>query len=452
MSQSHLGFWSSTLLTVLGGLINAVFNGIFIADPALGWWGAACCPTPAARVALDLFHTALLLSALTPPLFMALMAALHARTPTGKQSWTRLALTFLSIFTALNDAVYYIQLTAVRAALIRGTAHALAPFIYLDTNSPIFAIDRLGLFFFGLGTLAAIPALSAFLFRRSNREKARMKTTPPHQIARLCDFRAAHSYRQLAFDGWSWRYLAAGNGTRAVLLLPGALVGTEMWFYIIAALQNRYRLIAPEMPSKTLSLSETNAALIKLLEAENTERAIVVGYSAGGGLAQVFVQTHPERVAHLVLSHCTPLSLETVRRVQRVLGLLRVLPLPLIRAIFTARSSRYPATSEWVHFTRAFFAERIATLEKTSLIRFFESGTEAARAFQFEPQALQNWPGKILLLSAKDDSTTFPRLNELQARYPTAQTHIFEQGGHHTVLLFPETYTSALTNFLDGLP
>ncbi|HJZ12846.1 MAG TPA: hypothetical protein VJ521_11885, partial [Acidobacteriota bacterium] len=107
--------------------------------------------------------------------------------------------------------------------------------------------------------------------------------------------------------------------------------------------------------------------------------------------------------------------------------------------------------SEWAGFTRAFFAERIATLQKDNLIQFIRSGVEAARAFQFDGQALQNWNGRILLMSSKDDMTTFPRLNEMQARYPTAQTQIFEQGGHHTLLLFPEIYNSSLANFLDGL-
>ncbi len=166
MAHFRLGFLSSTLLTILGLLINAVFIGIFIADPALGWWGTTCCPTSAARMALDLFHTAILLTAFTLPLFMALMAALHLRASADKQGWTLLGLAFLSIFTALNGSVYYIQLTAVRTALLSGTAHDLAPFIYQNTNSPIFAIDLLGLFFFGLGTLAVIPALGGTRLER----------------------------------------------------------------------------------------------------------------------------------------------------------------------------------------------------------------------------------------------------------------------------------------------
>jgi len=279
-----------------------------------------------------------------------------------------------------------------------------------------------------------------------------MKSIPAHQTTLLCEFRAAHPYRQLQFEDWSWRYISAGNGERTLLLLPGAFVGAEMWIHLIMYLQERYRILAPDMPSKSVTLAEMNAAFVKLLDGENINKAIVVGYSAGGGLAQAFVQAHPERVETLILSHCTPLSSGTAHRLDRMAGLMRLMPLSFIRAVFKKRLNRYPVISEWADFTRAFFAERIASLQKDDLLQFIRSGAEAARAFQLEPQALQNWRGRILLLSSKDDATTFPRIGEMQARYPSAQMHLFERGGHHIVLLFPDIYDSVLTNFLETRP
>lgn len=275
-----------------------------------------------------------------------------------------------------------------------------------------------------------------------------MKTVPTHQMTLLRDFRAAHPYRHLDFEDWSWQYIRAGRGERALLLLPGAFVGAEMWLHLITSLEDRYRILAPDMPSKSLTLAEMNAVFIKLLDSEGVNKVIVIGYSAGGGLAQAFTQSHPERVDALILSHCTPLSSNTAHRVERLIRVVKLLPVSVIRAIFRRRSKDYPSTSEWTDFTRAFFAERIGTLDKADLVQFFESGMETARTFQFDSQS---WRGKTLLLSSKDDATTFKRLNKMQARYPATQMHIFEQGGHHTLLLFPETYNSTLTNFLDEL-
>lgn len=279
-----------------------------------------------------------------------------------------------------------------------------------------------------------------------------MKDNPIRQLTLLHDFRAVYPHHQLEFEDWSWRYISTGHRNRTLLLLPGAIVGAEMWLHLIMSLQDRYRILALDNPPKAMTIAEMNAALVKLLDNENIERMTLLGYSAGGGLAQAFMQSHSERVEDLILSHCTPLGSDVAHRLDRMAGIMRLLPLPFIRALFKKRSSRYPSNSEWADFTRAFFAERIATLKKEDLLQFVQSGVEAARAFQFDPQALQNWTGRILLMSSKDDATTFPRLDELQARYPSARTHIFEQGGHHTVLLFPEVYNPIVANFLEALP
>lgn len=278
-----------------------------------------------------------------------------------------------------------------------------------------------------------------------------IEETYQHQMELLKNFREKDSYRKLEFEGWSWTYWISGQGSRTILLLPGAFVGIDMWFYLITALQDRYRLLALDMPSKTLTLPETMDAIIRLLDVEGINKTIVLGYSAGGGLAQAFMQAHPQRVDHLILSHCTTLSSESATRIRRMLRLIRLLPMPLIRAIFARRSSAYPTSSEWASFTRTFFAERIQRLEKSTLLRFLEFGTEASHTFQFDPDTLRAWSGEILLLSSGDDATTFQHLWQLKERYPIAKTHVFEQGGHHTIFLFPEIYVSVLVNFLENL-
>lgn len=279
-----------------------------------------------------------------------------------------------------------------------------------------------------------------------------MKNSPAYPMTLLRDFRVAHPYRQLELEDWSWRYICIGNGNRTLVLLPGAFIGAEMWLHLITSLQDRYRIIALDNPPKALPLVGMNTAFLKLLDVENIQRMTLLGYSAGGGLAQAFMQSHSERVEDLILSHCTPLGPDATHRLNRMAGLMHLLPLPFIQALFKNRSSHYPSSSEWADFTRAIFAERIASLEKEDLLLFIRSGVEVARAFQFEPQALRTWSGRILLISSKDDVTTFPQLGEMQMRYPSAQTHVFELGGHHTVLLFPDAYNSIIANFLEMHP
>ena len=110
----------------------------------------------------------------------------------------------------------------------------------------------------------------------------------------LSDFRAAYPYQHLDFGDWSWRYIAAGSGRKTLLLLPGAFAGAEMWLHLITSLQNKYRILALDNPPKALSLAEMNAALVRLLDVEGVKRITLLGYSAGGGLVQGFVQAHPD--------------------------------------------------------------------------------------------------------------------------------------------------------------
>ena len=55
------------------------------------------------------------------------------------------------------------------------------------------------------------------------------------------------------------------------------------------------------------------------------------------------------------------------------------------------------------------------------------------------------------MLGSRDDTAAFGSLGKLQARYPNATTHVFEEGGHHTFMFFPEAYTAALKTFLDDV-
>ena len=64
--------------------------------------------------------------------------------------------------------------------------------------------------------------------------------------------------------------------------------------------------------------------------------------------------------------------------------------------------------------------------------------------------AFEAWPGRMLLLTSEDDALSYPRLGLLQERYPQAETFVFEAGGHHTYLFFPEAYTEVLQSFLAG--
>ena len=276
---------------------------------------------------------------------------------------------------------------------------------------------------------------------------------PVAQKRMLAEFRANHPYKELDVGGVRWRYIACGQGEKALLFLPGGFLAADMWFHPILALEKDYRIIVPDSFALqgTFDMEDVCAALLRILDAEGIAKVTAIGLSAGGGVAQYLLQEHPGRVEHVVFSHCGIIQhdAEAEKAIRRLLTLARLLPLWAIRRIMLKRTSGdIPPTSTWIEFHNAYFQEAMAHFTKEMFLRFLESGARFRRGFVFKPDVVESWPGQVLLLASRDDEMAADALEKLQSRYSGARSHLFEEGGHHTFMLFPEDYTAALDGFL----
>jgi pimeloyl-ACP methyl ester carboxylesterase len=278
---------------------------------------------------------------------------------------------------------------------------------------------------------------------------------PEAQKAQLLDFRQSHPYKQIKVNRKTWRYIAAGRGEAAVVFLPGAFLPADMWFYQMTALADSYRVLVPDAYALQgiFDLDQVCWLLEEMLAVEGFEEATFVGLSAGGGLVQYLLQERTSLVTSAVLSHCGPIIYDekSARQGRRLLTLSRFLPVSIIRRILARETGGTPpADSRWQAFHEAYFREQATRLEKEMFLRFMELGMETRRNFIFDPDDVQAWPGRMLILTSEDDDFSYPRLAILQERYPRAETHVFEAGGHHTYIFFPEAYTEVLDRFLAG--
>jgi 3-oxoadipate enol-lactonase len=100
-------------------------------------------------------------------------------------------------------------------------------------------------------------------------------------------------------------------GAPAVVLLHGWGVTSDLnWFAAYPALVERYRLVAIDHrghgrgirpPGGRVRLSDCADDVAALLDVLGIERAVAVGYSMGGAVAQLLWRRHPGRVSGLVL-------------------------------------------------------------------------------------------------------------------------------------------------------
>jgi pimeloyl-ACP methyl ester carboxylesterase len=109
------------------------------------------------------------------------------------------------------------------------------------------------------------------------------------------------------------RYFEAGSGP-PIVFVHGLLVNANLWRKVVPRLSPDFRCIALDLPlgSHELPMNDdadlTPAGLAELIagaiEAIGLEDATLVGNDTGGGLSQLAVTGHPERIGRLVLTSC----------------------------------------------------------------------------------------------------------------------------------------------------
>lgn len=116
--------------------------------------------------------------------------------------------------------------------------------------------------------------------------------------------------RFLDRDGVRLAWTEQGSGT-PILLIMGHRYSSAMWYPVIEAFGDCYRLISfdnrgtgqSDAPRRT-SVQEMTADALAVLDAAGVESAHIYGVSMGGGIALEFGIRYPERTRSLILG-CT---------------------------------------------------------------------------------------------------------------------------------------------------
>ncbi len=123
-------------------------------------------------------------------------------------------------------------------------------------------------------------------------------------------------------------YSAHGKGN-CVILLHGFLENKSIWNGLIPLLQNRYKIIAIDLPGHGASeclgyvhTMEDMAGVVKdVLKAERVRRSIFIGHSMGGYVSLAFADAFPKNVKGLCLLNSTAVHDSGQRKEFRDLGI-----------------------------------------------------------------------------------------------------------------------------------
>ena len=111
-------------------------------------------------------------------------------------------------------------------------------------------------------------------------------------------------------------YLRSGSGP-VFVMVHGYLGGAEQWAREIAHFEDRYDVIAPNLPgfgaaadrAGCTSIEGMARAVLERLDTLGVERFTLMGHSMGGMIVQEMARMQPDRVTRLILYGTGPLGL-----------------------------------------------------------------------------------------------------------------------------------------------
>lgn len=251
---------------------------------------------------------------------------------------------------------------------------------------------------------------------------------------------------------WGTQHLSQTQGEGTALVFLNSL-GTDlrMWDAVCARLPKEWATL--RMDKRGHGLSETAPEgygipdlakdVLAAIDHAGIERAVIVGCSIGGLIAQHIALMAPERVIGLVLSNTAPQLGPAEGWLSR------------IEAI---RSKGMTAMAEGIlprWFGPDFLTHPDAALWRTMLARTDQDGyiaTCTAIAGTDITARLSEITQPALVIAGKHDLATPPTVVEALARaLPRADFMMFETTGHLPAIETPDAFTQALVRFVERI-
>jgi pimeloyl-ACP methyl ester carboxylesterase len=255
-------------------------------------------------------------------------------------------------------------------------------------------------------------------------------------------------------NGLKLHYEAAGQGDTTLVCLHGISSNSRSWRHQLAGLAERYRVIAWDAPGYGRSddppgpfaMSYFADQLAGLLAALGLEKAVIVGLSMGGVVAQEFYRRHASKVSALVLADTNtgggarPEQERNARLEARLKAIETLTPAEMARQ--RAPNLLSPSASpELVREVEAMISEIHPLGFRYAAIALDGADTR---------EVLPNITVPALVLWGDQDTVTpLAEAQTLHAAIPGAQLEIIPGAGHLSNLEQPATFNRLVTAFFN---
>jgi non-heme chloroperoxidase len=196
-----------------------------------------------------------------------------------------------------------------------------------------------------------------------------------------------------------------------------------------------------DRPACCYAIHDFAADIVAFLDATGLTRATLVGHSASGFITRRVAQTHPERVARLVLINCAVTLPPQVR--QEMQAALQALQDPLAVAFVRElhASVTYVPLPEPV-------LERLVAQSLKAPARIWRDGLEGLLAFDDVAELGRIAAPTLLLWGERDGLFSRQEQDRLAAAIPGARLRVIPEAGHSPHLERPEKVADSLDAFM----
>jgi pimeloyl-ACP methyl ester carboxylesterase len=240
-----------------------------------------------------------------------------------------------------------------------------------------------------------------------------------------------------------------------VLLHALTTTATLSWYPVMADLAQHYRVVTFDqrwhgrgIRSRRFRLADCADDVAAVLDALGIEKALPVGYSMGGAIAQLFWKQHPHRVSGLVLCS-TSRNFRCARREKLFFPLLSAAMLPL-SPYARSRVERYAATvPELPSFDCSDRSWGRLEFRSTSAWSMPEVLAELGR-FNSAPWVADIDVPTAVVVTEKDHAIPARRQRRLAECIPGAEVHTLD-GGHVSLVLGADRFRTVLLEALSSV-
>lgn len=274
-------------------------------------------------------------------------------------------------------------------------------------------------------------------------------------------FFETHHYEEAVVKGCNFRYMDCGSGDKTIVFLVGGLGTSEAVFPYIKALEGKYRVITFDYPFECRDMKSLAEGIIDLLDYLDTDKAVWMGSSFGGYMAQLLAAEFPERTDAMCLFSTAALSERTIGALKSkykalapvLVKTLKTVPYSLVKPFEIKSCMKHLAgeSAEEAYYMREMFTDIYSTYTSQLDVHMAELLVDVIHQQPCSADKFAYLDGRVLLVLPEDDDF-FDRdmQNDLTEMMPSPVIS-YVNGGHAATLMRVDEYTRRSAEFLEKL-